>query len=75
MNCFLATASVVFNMMWIIPSPQVITGMSDRDECIHMAIEGCTMVDKCSPGTLDEQTFSYCYKKAEHNCDKYKDKR
>ena len=75
MNCFLATAGVVFSLMWIVPSPQIITQMTDYDECVYMASEGCLMVDKCSPGTFDEQTYAECITPAVKNCDKYKEKK
>lgn len=72
MSCYLASAFVIANLMWLVPMPQMCSGMSDYDECMHMADVGCTMVEECSEGSEIEETFEQCYERASQKCEKYK---
>lgn len=72
MSCFFANAFIMINLMWIIPSPQSLTGMSDFDECRHMAIVGCEMVEECTVDTVREEKFEVCFERALKRCNKLK---
>lgn len=70
--CFIAGAFLAVNLMFMIPTPQMCSGMSDYEECQYMADIGCDMVAACFDGSDLEETKEQCYKRSMKKCDRTK---